>query len=189
MSSIYPVFFENREKWRQWLENNHASETLVWVLFYKMNAGIPSMGYEEAVEEAVCFGWIDNLVRKIDEACYAQRFMPRRAKSLWSPTNARRALKMIAEEKMAPAGMATLAGVDLENLAAQGARTAPEVPGWARESIDASPGARECLEKLPPSTRATYMRWVLSAKKEATRRKRLAELIAKLERGEPLGMK
>ncbi|TAL31786.1 MAG: hypothetical protein EPN93_17040 [Spirochaetes bacterium] len=190
MSPFNPIFFENRQRWREWLELNHSSERLVWVLFYKARTGIPSMGYEEAVEEAVCFGWIDNLVRTVDGKSYAQRFAPRKPGGAWSATNRRRARRMIAEGRMTPAGMESLAGIDLSESADTGTEPVPiEIPGWIMDALRASAPARLAFEGLPPSTRALYLRWVLSAKKDETRRRRLREIVDRLEKGEPLGMK
>jgi uncharacterized protein YdeI (YjbR/CyaY-like superfamily) len=190
MSPFNPIFFENRMRWREWLELNHSSETLVWVLFHKTGSGIPSMGYEEAVEEAVCFGWIDNLVRTVDTISYAQRFVPRKPGGAWSVTNRRRARRLIEEGRMAPAGMESLAGIDLAESADPVPEPATiEIPGWIIDSLRVSAAAHIAFEGLPPATRALYMRWVLAAKRDDTRKRRVDEIIGKLERGEPLGMK
>jgi len=98
----------SREEWRQWLAENHYDKREIWLVFYKKESGKPSLGYGEAVEEAVCFGWIDNMVRALGEEKYARRFSPRRPGSEWSTYNKNRALKMLRAGKMTPAGEALL---------------------------------------------------------------------------------
>jgi uncharacterized protein YdeI (YjbR/CyaY-like superfamily) len=98
----------SREEWRQWLAEHHGLKAEIWLVFYKKGSGKPSLPYEEAVEEAVCYGWIDSLVKSIDEERYARRFSPRRPGGEWSAYNMRRALKMLRAGKMAPAGEALL---------------------------------------------------------------------------------
>ena len=100
------VFFESAADFRAWLEQNHASANEVWVGYYKRAAGRTRLSYEEAVEEALCFGWIDGLTRGRDEHSYVQRFTPRRRNSNWSESNHRRVAKLIAEGRMRPAGLA-----------------------------------------------------------------------------------
>ncbi|MGD8717354.1 MAG: hypothetical protein PVH29_00900 [Candidatus Zixiibacteriota bacterium] len=98
----------SREEWRQWLAENHESKDEIWVVFYKKASGKPSLPYDEAVEEAVCFGWIDGLVKAIDDEKYTRRFSPRRPGSAWSAYNKRRALKMLRAGKMTAPGEALL---------------------------------------------------------------------------------
>ena len=99
------LYIPNREEWRKWLEMNHDSKALVWLIYYKKHTGKPSIHYDYAVEEALCFGWIDSLVRRIDEERYMQKYTPRKPKSTWSKHNVRRVEKMIELGKMAPEGM------------------------------------------------------------------------------------
>lgn len=94
----------SREEWRKWLVEHHGLEAEVWLVFHKKSSGRPSLGYDEAVEEAVCFGWIDGRVKSLDGERYARRFTPRRPGGSWSPYNKRRALKMLRAGKMTPAG-------------------------------------------------------------------------------------
>ena len=89
------LYFKTRQEWRTWLQSNHDIETEVWLIFFKKDTGKPSLDYEAAVEEALCFGWIDSTVRRIDEEKFKQRYTPRHMKSIWSDTNVKRAEKMI----------------------------------------------------------------------------------------------
>ncbi len=107
-------YAKDRATWREWLSKNHDKESEVWFVFYKKSSGKPSVPYAEAVEEALCFGWIDGVVRKNDEDSTIQRFTPRRPKSNWSELNKERVRRLIKAKLMTPAGMRVLEGVDLE---------------------------------------------------------------------------
>ena len=102
------LFVENRNKWRKWLKNYHDKEKEVWLIYFKKHTGKFSIAYNDAVEEAICFGWIDGKVRSIDAEKYMQRFSPRNPDSVWSLLNKKRALKMIKEGKMTGAGLKTI---------------------------------------------------------------------------------
>lgn len=108
------VYAKNRKEWRDWLSRNHRNASEVWFVFYNKASGKPSITYGEAVEEALCFGWIDGVVRKNEVDSTIQRFTPRRAKSNWSELNKERVRRLISAGKMTPAGMKALEGVDLE---------------------------------------------------------------------------
>lgn len=102
------LYVTTREEFREWLEQNHRSKREIWLIRYKKATRKPSLNYVESVEEAICFGWIDNLEKSMDAERYVLRFSPRRAKSNWTETNKERAVKMISEGKMTEAGYATL---------------------------------------------------------------------------------
>ena len=97
------------EAWRAWLESHHARAAGAWLVFHKAHTGRPSPSYGEAVDEAVCFGWVDNLMRRIDDDRYARRFVPRKPDSKWSESNVQRVNRLLAEGRMAPAGLASVA--------------------------------------------------------------------------------
>ncbi len=100
------LYIPNRAKWRKWLEKNHGKAKDIWLIYYKKHTGKSSITYNDAVEEALCFGWIDSTVKGIDKEKYAQRFSPRRSKSPWSPMNKERMRKLIKLKKVIPAGLA-----------------------------------------------------------------------------------
>ena len=100
------TYAKDRREWRTWLQKNHDKCDEIWLIYYKKDSGKPRVPYEDAVEEALCFGWIDGKIKKIDEACFAQRFTPRRPRSSWNETNIQRAERLIAEGKMTPTGLA-----------------------------------------------------------------------------------
>jgi uncharacterized protein YdeI (YjbR/CyaY-like superfamily) len=181
------LYFQAPQEWRDWLEANHDRVGEVWMVFYKTHAGVPTITYEDAVEEALCFGWIDSLIRRLDDDRYARKFTPRTNTTRWSAANLRRMAKLEAEGRMTPVGRAKLDPSTTPDTPPS-ARTL-EVPGYFQEALDAEPAAREFFSQLAPSYRRQFVGWVISAKREATRQRRLAEAIATLARGEKLGMK
>ncbi len=179
----------NRSEWRAWLEKHHSTEREVWLIYYKKDCIKPSVTYLESLEEALCFGWIDSLIQKIDEEKYARKFNPRRAGSKWSELNKHLVAKLVKEGRMTAAG---LASVDFSLTEADKPRPKrPELPlpDWLKTGLMTSPKAWENFSKLPPSHRRNYIGWVSDAKKEETRQRRIREAIRMLEKNERLGMK
>jgi uncharacterized protein YdeI (YjbR/CyaY-like superfamily) len=189
------LYIPNREEWRKWLEMNHDSKALVWLIYYKKHTGKPSIRYDYAVEEALCFGWIDSLVRRIDEERYMQKYTPRKPKSTWSKHNVKRVEKMIELGKMAPEGMKLYQyAIDNCLLPEPEEKTGgevlfPEVPDYFTKALAANPEAGETFNSLAPSYKLQYLGWIMEAKKEETRKKRLNEAIELLKTGNTLGMK
>jgi uncharacterized protein YdeI (YjbR/CyaY-like superfamily) len=157
----------------------------VWLVFYKRHTGRPCVSYDEAVEEALCFGWIDSIVKRIDDERYAQKFTPRRPGSKWSTANRRRYARLRAAGLLAPAG----------RLRAPTARRgdAPRVPAEApryiEQALRRTPAAWRHFGLLPPSSRRAYIGWIDSAKREDTRESRLREAVALLAAGKKLGLR
>ena len=181
------LHFESREPWRGWLEAHHDDVREVWLVFFKKHTGKPSIPYDDAVEEALCFGWVDSLIRRLDDERYARKFTPRTDTATWSAANLRRVERMIASGRMTAAGQAKVpAGV--EPRPAPSARIL-EVPCFFAEALRAHPQAEAFFNRLAPSYRRDFIQWLSSAKREETRRRRLAEAIDLLARGEKLGMK
>ena len=179
----------DRSEWRDWLEKYHATEKEVWLVYFKKGCGKPSVTYPESLEEALCFGWIDSLIQKIDEEKYARKFNPRRPGSRWSELNKHLVAKLVKEGRMTGAG---LASVDFNLPEADGRRPKrPELPlpDWLKTGLMTSPKAWENFSKLPPSHRRNYIGWISDAKREETRRRRILEAIRMLEKNERLGMK
>jgi len=177
----------DRAAWRAWLGAHHAHRRDVWLVFFKKSTGRPTVSYEEAVEEALCFGWIDSVIRRVDEDRYAQRFSPRKDDTCWSAKNIARARKMIGEGLMTEAGLAKFRP------------PAPHVAPASRPGLELAPELLAVLKarrrayanflRLTPSQSRLFMGWIMSAKREETRRRRLAEAVERLEQGRPLGMK
>ena len=187
-------YAKNRDAWRAWLKRNHQKVAEIWLIYYKKHTRQPSIAYVHAVEEALCFGWIDGIVKRIDDERYAQRFTPRRANSKWSELNRHRARRLIAEGRMTSAGEAVLP-VDLMAGAEErlGTRSrsnwADVVPGDLLAALLENRTALAYFERLAPSYRRQYVGWIASAKREETRRKRVREAIELLAQERKLGMK
>lgn len=185
------VCASSREEWRSWLHKNHDSMDFVWLVYFKKHTGKPSIAYAESVEEALCFGWIDSIKKRIDEERYAYKFTPRRAQSKWSALNIRRAKRLIDEGKM------TRAGLDLfkrrvdygdEFIAASSAKELP-IPGEMEVTLRKDPQVWKNLNNLAPGYRKQYIGWLTTAKRPETRERRLREAIRLLKENRKLGMK
>lgn len=180
---------KNRQEWRGWLEKNYAGEKEVWLVYYKAGSGKETIPYEDSVEEALCFGWIDSLIQKIDAEKYARKFTPRTNTAKWSDTNRRRLGKVIREGRMTEAGMAKISDPEKILEVLPTSKEKFEIPMDIEQAIQANPKAWETYNALSPSSRKKYLGWVLSAKKEETVGRRLKEVIELLEQNKPLGMK
>jgi uncharacterized protein YdeI (YjbR/CyaY-like superfamily) len=166
------LYVEDRGKWRAWLEANAERAPGVWLLHYKKETGRPAIAYADAVEEAVCFGWIDGKIKYLDQARFARLFTPRKPKSKWSRTNIERARKMIKEGKMTAAGSKVF---DPRN---QSPPLPTELPPHLEAQFRKQITAWENFRRFPPSYQRMTIGWVASAKQEETRLRRLRQLIA-----------
>jgi len=176
----------SRKHWRKWLEKNHASEPEIWLVFYKQHTDEKSIDLGDAIDEALCFGWIDSLVRRLDDDRYARKFTRRKPDSRWSTINRRRYAELKAQGLLAPAGLARAP------TARNGDAPRPSVtalPSYIEQELKANPPAWEFFEKLAPSCKRNYIGWVDSAKREDTKQKRLREMIGLLTAGKKLGLK
>jgi uncharacterized protein YdeI (YjbR/CyaY-like superfamily) len=179
----------DRESWRAWLAANHASEKEVWVVFPKKQTGERCMSYEESVEEALCHGWIDSIIRRIDEKSYARKFTPRTNHQNWSESNKRRLAKLIAEGRMTEIG---LAKVNYSDAKVQPRKPMPKtlpVPAFMEQALRKQKQAWDNFMSLAPSHQRSYVLWISMAKREETRTKRLQEAIQLLLKNEKLGLK
>ena len=180
----------SREEWRDWLSKNHSSETEVWLIFYKQHTGRPGIPYDHAVEEALCFGWIDSIVKRLDDEKYAQKFTPRRHGSNWSASNKQRLSKLIREGRMTAAGWAVAGG---PTAGAEAKRKTPkhdaDIPSFVEGALRANAPAWKNFLKLTPSYRNNYVRWIMHAKKQETRERRLREAVSLLKQNKKLGLK
>ena len=174
--------FASRAEWEAWLEEHHGSEDAVWVKFAKKASGLPTVTYDEAVEVALCFGWIDGLVRRLDDDFYLQRFTPRRKRSKWSQVNRDKALALIERGEMRPAGLAEVerAQADGRGDAAYGSPTTMEVPDDLRAALAATPGAAEAFEAMRRQDRYAALYGIHDAKRPETRARRIANLVQSL---------
>lgn len=182
---------KSRKAWRSWLKRNHAKAELIWLVFFKKSTGLSGLEYRDSVEEALCFGWIDGLKKRIDEQRYAYRFTPRKAKSKWSPLNIKLATKMIEEGQMTPAGLAAFKQRVEYDEAFLKVRSAEEVhlPPEIEKAMKANKKAWAFFNTLAPGYRKQYVGWLVTAKKPETRQRRLKEAIKLLAANKKLGMK
>jgi uncharacterized protein YdeI (YjbR/CyaY-like superfamily) len=184
------VLFKNREEWRRWLEEHHDSASEVWLVYYKVHTKKESVRYEEAVEEALCFGWIDSKVKTIDDEQYMQRYTPRQDGSNWSESNKRRVRKLIETGRMTPAGMAK---IDLAKRDGSWNRLDDidreiTVPEDLEAALAHNHTAKENFENYPLSSKKQYLWWLKSAKRAETREKRLREIVKRAEKNIKAGI-
>lgn len=172
----------SREHWREWLLANHADKQSVWLIYHKKRAATPTLTWSEAVSEALCFGWIDSQVRPIDEARYRQFFSRRKPTSGWSRVNKEKVRQLLAEGRMAPAGMAAIETAKRNGSWAMldevEALTIPE--DLAAEFVK-KPGAATYFLGLSRTDKRIMLQWLVLARRPATRQSRLAELVAQAE--------
>jgi len=191
MKTSDELYVANRDDWREWLRRNHDIKKEVWLIYYKKQTGKPSIPYDDSVEEALCFGWIDSIIKKIDDEKFARKFTPRKAKSRWSEANKKRARKMIREGKMTEEGLAKIREAE---KSAEWFRTSPVrkelvIPPYMKAALAKNKKALENFNNLAKSYKRQYVGWITSAKREETRKRRLAEAIRLLEKSQKLGMK
>lgn len=189
LSSV--LHFENRKEWRKWLEENSKKEKEAWLIYYKAHTGKPSIPYDDSVEEALCFGWIDGIIRKLDDEKFGRKFMPRRKNSHWPELNKKRAERMISEGKMTKAGMAHIRKAKRSNewSKAPSEKRELEIPLFFGEALAKNKKASNYFNALASTYKRHFVGWVSSAKKEQTRIKRLAEALSYLEENKKLPLK
>ena len=174
-----PQPFASAAEFRAWLERHHASAAELWILFYKKASGRGGLVYREALDEALCFGWIDGVLKSIDADCYMQRFTRRRPGSNWSNVNLRHIARLKAAGRMHPAGLAAFEARDTKKAPAYSFENRPEkFPLPLEKSFRTHRRAWTFWLAQPPSYRRTLIWWVVSAKQDATRERRLATVIA-----------
>jgi uncharacterized protein YdeI (YjbR/CyaY-like superfamily) len=169
------VYVHDRSGWRAWLAANHSTSPGIWLIYYKKESGKPRVQYDEAVEEALCYGWIDSLPNKLDDERYMQLFTPRKSKSTWSKLNKQRVERLIAEGLMTPYGLAKI-----EIARANGTWTVLDeieeliVPPDLREALHAVPQAEANFEAFSISVRKGILSWISGARRPETRAERVA---------------
>ena len=173
-----PKFFKTPSALRKWLEAHHATAKELWVGFYKKGTGRPSITWPESVDEALCFGWIDGLRKSIDEESYKIRFSPRKQTSIWSAVNTNRATELIKEGLMQPVGLKAFKArkENRSGIYAYEQRSAELVQPYAGQ-LKSNKAAWEFFQSRPAWYRKQINWWIVSAKKEETRLKRLKKLI------------
>lgn len=173
-----PSFFATQQDFREWLEKNHDMEDELWVGYYKVDSGKPSITWPQSVDQAICYGWIDGLRKSIDAESYCIRFTPRKPQSTWSGINIRKVEEMNKSGLMLPAGLAAFEKRNEQKSAIYSYENRPEKLTSEYELVfKTHPKAWKFFQTQPQSYQKTVIYWVMSAKQELTRQKRLDELI------------
>ena len=168
----------NRNEWRQWLEKNHREKKAVWLVQYRLSTNVPSLSWSEAVDEALCFGWIDSTRKTVDESSFMQLFTRRKANSTWSKINKDKIRRLIADGLMTQAGYESI-----ETAKQNGYWTLMDeveeliIPEDLEEAFDKYQGSRDYFLDLSRSVRKMMLHWIVLAKLPETRQKRIAEIV------------
>ena len=180
--------FKTPAAWEKWLETNHAKSKGVWMQIAKKDGGLSSTTYQEALDVALCYGWIDGQKRPFDERSWLQRFTPRGSRSIWSKINTGKADALIKAGRMRAAGLAAIEAAKASGRweSAYQSWGHSEVPPELQAALDASPNAKTFFETLRGANRYGIIFRVQTAKKPETRARRIADFIARLEKGETL---
>ena len=175
---VEATIFPSAAAFRAWLQEHHATKPELWVGYYRKGSGRQSITYSEAVDEALCFGWIDGVTRRIDEISWANRYTPRRVRSIWSNVNVRRVELLLEQGRMHPAGIAAFEARRADRTGIYAFEQAPAVLDAEFEArLRDDPTAFAFLEAQPAGYRQTVIHWVMEAKQDATRLRRLEKLI------------
>ncbi len=177
VAAVKPIFFESPGAWRAWLEANHETASEIWVGMWKARTGKPSVTWAQAVREALCFGWIDGQLKRIDDESHMQRFTPRKS-TRWSAVNVALVEELEAAGLMHDAGRRAFAARDLSQEPYSTSKRLDRLPADLDVRLRENTAAAEFWDASPPSYRKMAAFWVTSAKREETREKRLASLIA-----------
>jgi uncharacterized protein YdeI (YjbR/CyaY-like superfamily) len=180
--------FATQKAWETWLSRNHASVKGIWLLFGKKGSGHSSVSYREALDAALCYGWIDGQKRPRDAQWWMQKFTPRGRRSIWSKRNRERVQQLVDEGRMRPAGLATVAAAKEDGRweAAYDSPAKAEVPADLEAALDAGRQARAFFETLDGANRYAILWRIATAKKDSTRAARIQKFIQMLERGEKI---
>jgi uncharacterized protein YdeI (YjbR/CyaY-like superfamily) len=184
------LYFKTRKEWRRWLEKNHCIAKDIWLIYYKKPSGKPRIPYNDAVEEALCFGWIDGKIKRINEEYYIQRFTPRRRGSRWSKYNMERVVKLIKEGRMEPAGLTAFreALEQPELIYGNRASGEPSIPADLNDAFCKNIKASDNFMNFSSSTRRIYVDWLNSARKPETRIRRIERIVGLSEKNIKPGM-
>jgi uncharacterized protein YdeI (YjbR/CyaY-like superfamily) len=180
---------ETLDRWRDWLDQHHASESEVWLVFYKRQTGVASIAYEDALDEALCFGWVDSLVKRLDDRRYALKITPRRPDSRWSTKNRQRYEALKSGGRLKPAGIKRRPTDRGYGPRPPRLSMPAKLPAYIQAALRKQPAAWRHFQALPLAQRRRYYAWIESAKREETKLRRLKEAIRLLVGGKVLGLK
>jgi len=177
MESRKTVYAKNRKEWREWLRKNHNKESSVYLIKYKKHTNKPSVTSKEAMEEAICFGWIDTTMKRLDDERYRQTFVKRKKNAKWSNNTLRYAKALIKKRKMTAAGLKAYEEGFKKPTIDRNLPKNPKIPYYLKKELEKNKKAKENFDKFAPSYRRFYIYWVKAAKREKTRKKRLKEVV------------
>jgi uncharacterized protein YdeI (YjbR/CyaY-like superfamily) len=184
-AELVTLDIRDEKKWRAWLDKHHSSSPGIWLVFHKVHTGVPSVPHEQAVRHALCFGWIDSLVKRIDGDRFAIKFTPRKPTSKWSDINRKRWAELEAQGLLAPPGVA--AAPTANEYAPRPA--IPILPSYIAKALKTNANAWAFFQRLPARERRNFVVWIHIAKRDETRQRRIRESIALLAAGKKLGLK
>lgn len=179
-------------EWRDWLAANHDQESEIWLIFHKKETGLPSIAYSDALDEALCYGWVDSLIKRLDDARYARKFTPRKDNSQWSVVNKKRVVALIRDGRMTDHGLKKVAAAQ-----ASGKWEKPvqkpvidlSMPPEFAAALKQNPQAEAFFAALRPSLQAEYLRWINTARRPETRERRIAAAVRLLGDEQTLGLR
>jgi uncharacterized protein YdeI (YjbR/CyaY-like superfamily) len=186
------LIVKDREEWRAWLAANHDREKEVWLTYFKKGSGLPSIAYGDSLDEALCFGWIDSLIKRIDDIKYVRKFTPRKDDSKWSLVNKQRVQGLIKAGLMTEHGLKKVEAAKLSGSwenPIQKPKLDFEMPTEFASELQQNPRAQETFNKLAPTYQKQYLGWISTAKRPETKQKRIAESILLLSEGKKLGLR
>jgi len=186
------LLLENRPAWRAWLAANHDRESEIWLVYYKKKTGKICVDYSASVEEALCYGWVDSLIKTLDGSKYARKFTPRKENSQWSPSNIKRVQQLIPSGLMTEHGLAKVAAAKRtgcwDNPVSKPKLKFEMHPDFAI-ALSENEDAQQTFNQLAPSYQKQYLAWIEVAKRPETKKRRIAESIRLLSAGKKLGLK
>jgi len=186
------VDVKNRADWRAWLAAHHDKETEIWLIYHKKETGVASIDYESSVEEALCYGWVDSIIKKIDEMKYARKFTPRKDDSKWSPSNIKRVKKLLKEGLMTEHGLQKMEAAKRSGKwddPVQRPELSFEIQPEFAQALKNNKQAKETFENLALTYQKQYLGWIEVAKRPETRHKRIEESVRLLAEGKKLRLK
>ena len=187
MNSYCP---KDKDDWRNWLKKNHLKKDSIWLIFNKKDSPNPNLNWSEAVDEALCFGWIDSTKKSIDDEKYMQLFTPRKSKSIWSEHNKKRAEKLIEKGLMKDSGLGAINEAKRNGMWDQSSSTYDErnIPEELKAALKKNISAKNFYDRLAPTYKKQFHWWIVSAKRKETKEKRIIEAIKLLKANKKLGM-
>jgi len=185
------IYLKTRKEWRNWLTRHHHKSKGIWLVFYKKHTGKPSLEYNDVVEESLCFGWIDSIIKKIDDEKYVRKITPRKPGSRWSELNRNRIKKLQKQGLMTEAGI--LAVTEAKKSGCWGQSSLPkisfDIPKELENVLNKNNKAKTFFNQLAPSYQKQFIGWISEAKRQETKLRRIKESVDLLEQGRRLGMK